>query len=177
MNVERTYRDTWAIPQRCCFCGEPAVDGAPFTPSFTLKRDVRRVAYNEQVITTTTAKLSFPRCAACERAKKEKSRYESIAMGITVLPGLLGCGLVANADGSPLAWGIYIAVMIGIAWVAWVLMKRRWTGSVDADSLRRAALPDFPVLIKRSGGPDVLPMLTLTFLNEDYGQAFSAMNP
>ena len=177
MNIERTYRDTWVIPQRCSFCGESAVDGTPITPSFTLKRDVRQVAYNEREITTTTAKLTFPRCAACQRAKKDKSRSESTAFGITVLPGLLGCGLVANADGSLLAWGIYLAAMIGITWVAWVLMKRRWTRSADADSQRRAALPDFPVLIQRSGGPDILPMLTLTFSNEDYGEAFSALNP
>lgn len=174
MDVEHLYRDTWAIPQACCRCGEPTTDGKSFTASFVL--DEQSVSLGNQIeTTTTTAKLVFPTCAACDRAKAAKSRKESITVWALISAGLVGCCAVANAEGVLLAWGVYFVVMLVLTWGVVAFMDRRWKASADEDMQRRAKLPDVPVLVKRT---KVFPStVSFHFSNDQYGQAFALLNP
>jgi hypothetical protein len=179
MEFFRAYTDTWVIPQMCCVCGEPVVDGKPFGTSVTLSRTMSKAGTLKEidVVNTTTASMSFPRCAACERAQKAKERSGNVTGAIGLLVGFTGCVYAASANGGWLPWVIFVAVWFAIAYGVQTLMDRRWARTADEDTQRRAKLSMLPVQIKKIGKSSFVPMLKFTFANDDYGKTFSALNP
>jgi hypothetical protein len=179
VEFNRTFRESWAIPQMCCICGEPAVDGKAHVASATLGRTMTKagVMNSVDVMNTTSISIPFPTCAACDRARKVKSRYDNITGAVGLLVGFTGCVYAANANGGWLPWLIFVAVWFAIAWAIQTLADRRMAARLDADALRRAKLSPLPVEIKKVTKSASVPVLKFKFANDEYGTAFSDSNP
>lgn len=179
MEFFRTYRDAWVIPQRCCVCGEPNVDGKELGASLTLDRTMGKagISGGVDVMRTTTMTLKFPTCAACNRAQKAKSRNDNVEGGIAFFLGFVGFLVLVNVIGASL-WGcaglfvVWVAVAAGLNQV----LDRRWERSVDADTLRRARLTGLPVEIGKATKNAFAPVLKFKFKNDEYGKEFEALN-
>lgn len=179
MDVERTARDAWAIPQLCSVCGEPHVDGNPYRATVTLDHTMGTSGLMNEIdtVTTRTLTVEFPRCASCEAAHKAKERRTNIAAAISVLVGLLGCVFAAVANGGWLPWVIVAGVWFAIMYATQTILDRMWQRSADADAQRRAKLSGLPVQIKKAGGRGLAQRLRFRFANDEYGAAFDTANP
>lgn len=179
MDVERTMRDSWAIPRRCCVCGEPATDGKPFAASVTLSRTMGTAGTLDEIdtVSTSTATLEFPRCAACERAQRAKEKNDAVAVAVGALVGFTGCVYAAAANAGAVPWLVFAVAWIAIVYAAQTVVDRRWVRTADEDTLRRAKLSRLPVEVKKTRRAGGLPTLRFRFANEDYGQDFAGLNP
>ena len=179
MEIERMAKDAWAIPQMCCACGEPGVDGKPHRTSVTLDRTRIRAGLLNEVdgFRTTSLQFDFPRCAACDRAQRAKARGNTAAAAVGALVGFTGCIYAISAEGGALPWLIFILVWFGVAFATQQLVDWRWNRSADEDTKRRAALARLPVEVKKIGRRPGAQVLKFEFANEKYGETFSALNP
>lgn len=179
MKIERVARDSWAIPQSCCVCGEPSTDGTPFATYVTLKRKFNTDwAGKLESVDTTSLDFKFPRCAACTRAHKAKSRRDTVSGLAYVALGIVGLGILRSVADYGLvscasALIVWLVACVGIERLTTATWKRR----TDADTQRRTGLPAVPVSIKRKSAQGIAPLIQFTFENEEYGEAFASANP
>lgn len=179
MELDRMARGSWAIPQACAMCGEPATDGKPFDASVTLKRDYNMDRTGQlQSVSTASLDFKFPTCASCTRARKRKSRRDTLVGGIGIALGIIGLGAISRLFG----YNVVSCVSLLVVWLAVAVGVDRlvgllWRRSADADERRRADLPAIPVRVKRLGSQGAAPLIRFTFENDEYGEAFAAANP
>jgi hypothetical protein len=178
MEVQRGYRETWTIPQRCCVCGEPVTDGKPHKASFELSKTYTPMGGNSTQVTTTTASILFPRCERCVRATSTHSNASGAGIVLGLIIGFVAVGLIGQqADWMPFACVSGIVVWVGVAIGLGYLLERIMGSQFDEDMWRRTKLSSTPVTIAKATETAFAPELKFKFANDAYGEAFSATNP
>jgi hypothetical protein len=178
METKRTHRDTWTIPQMCCVCGEPARDGKPYKASFVLSKTYAATGMNSTRVTTTTATMSFPRCARCVEATSVHSKAMGTGAAVGLVLGIAAIGVIGERTDS----GCWLCASGLIVWVVVALalgkgLERLFGHSFDEDMWRRAKLSSSPVTITKATENAFAPELKFVFANDGYGEMFSALNP
>lgn len=177
VDVERRYRESWVIPQICCSCGEPVVDGKPYVASVTLATSFKMTGGTSAETASKWISASFPRCARCVRATSLHSNAQGIGGLVGVVFGIVGIAAALQLTGGWL-WGCATGLIVlgAVAAGSAAVIERVMGRSFDEDMWRRTKLSSSPVMISKASKRETMPDLRFVFADDAYGEAFSEAN-